>query len=663
MYTEQLENKHHYMMILQTAEKTIKEINRCFKPELAKNYKRACAMRNAAFVELLKLNVPFSDLYDKIRITIDGEYYDFFKDELCRFIGEDEYKKLTASKTINEVTMEEVQQGMTNMFAIDTKSSYPDPVGTIEDAKVLLDDSNFMDNPAIEEHVDIKKEDLEEENRSLREELEKLKNISQEKTAKAYEAAHAAIQELKTEKTEKERFQELAKQWEKKHYEAEQNAEKSSQIALNVQNELKSVKQESDERQQKIEELKKRREEAENRAKDSEMKRNSLEALIKDLEAQKNDSDKYVREMETQKKKAEELAKEQEEKRKEAEKQIKEMESKLAEAEAENAKDNIIKIEEAKKQAEEHYIEINEALELARKQSEELANEIKAARKAAGIKDSESTNEELEKLRELAFKDKMCDIKNKNAFNKEFKEFEKDKTVFAMIAICYMKDINDEFGRQVGDATIKRVAESLVEQFGKDNVYRIIGDQFAVATMELTFGKVKNMLTRVINQLAVENIKIAYGVASGDRYNTLKEVVANAEEHMNKAKEFIHSADKTEVDKSTENTQIEKDLIPTEDGSTSNTDISDEEIDYESLNVNEGSSEEYERAKKDLDSPNADKYLSVLERGVKADSNVFEKYDIDKLLENSDSPDEEDYKDEINYEELDIFLKQVEEAQ
>ena len=116
MFTENLNNEHHYMQILKEADVAMRQIANSFRPEKATDYNKICALRNAAFAELIKLNVPFTDIVDKIRITIDNEYYDLSKDNLKKFIGEEQFNLLMSTRAQNAVTMEEVEIGSHTYF-------------------------------------------------------------------------------------------------------------------------------------------------------------------------------------------------------------------------------------------------------------------------------------------------------------------------------------------------------------------------------------------------------------------------------------------------------------------------------------------------------------------------------------------------------------------
>ena len=108
MYGESLENKHHFMNIIKESDIHKREIERNFTPDQAGDYKKICAVRTAAFVELIKYGVQYIDLVDKYRIVIDDENYDVGKDALKKFLGEENYNILFQATVGNLVTAQEV---------------------------------------------------------------------------------------------------------------------------------------------------------------------------------------------------------------------------------------------------------------------------------------------------------------------------------------------------------------------------------------------------------------------------------------------------------------------------------------------------------------------------------------------------------------------------
>lgn len=86
------------------------------------------------------------------------------------------------------------------------------------------------------------------------------------------------------------------------------------------------------------------------------------------------------------------------------------------------------------------------------------------------------------RLMEYSYHDALTKVGNRRAI----KEFEQDSLDtsrpygFVMCDINGLKSVNDSEGHEAGDELIKSVSSSLTEVFGRKNVYRMGGDEFAV---------------------------------------------------------------------------------------------------------------------------------------------------------------------------------------
>ena len=89
-------------------------------------------------------------------------------------------------------------------------------------------------------------------------------------------------------------------------------------------------------------------------------------------------------------------------------------------------------------------------------------------------------------MNSLAFEDKLTGVRNNTAYLQELTrlkvEMQDEGTVFAVFVIDVngLKQVNDTLGHAAGNELIIRTAESAVAVFGKERVYRIGGDEFAV---------------------------------------------------------------------------------------------------------------------------------------------------------------------------------------
>ncbi|MDD3800156.1 MAG: diguanylate cyclase [Novosphingobium sp.] len=85
---------------------------------------------------------------------------------------------------------------------------------------------------------------------------------------------------------------------------------------------------------------------------------------------------------------------------------------------------------------------------------------------------------------QLASIDPLTDIGNRRAFDDRIERLKQDRAVtrppaIAVIDIDNFKTINDQLGHAFGDLVIANTARIAREVFGKDNVFRIGGEEFA----------------------------------------------------------------------------------------------------------------------------------------------------------------------------------------
>ncbi|MEO9275004.1 GGDEF domain-containing protein [Marinomonas sp. 5E14-1] len=89
-------------------------------------------------------------------------------------------------------------------------------------------------------------------------------------------------------------------------------------------------------------------------------------------------------------------------------------------------------------------------------------------------------------LHHMAYKDPLTEVKNRHALEIFFEEFNSAKdsnaqtTQLLILDVDYFKKINDQFGHEVGDLILVEFSSFLRKHVGKDNAYRIGGEEFLV---------------------------------------------------------------------------------------------------------------------------------------------------------------------------------------
>lgn len=116
------------------------------------------------------------------------------------------------------------------------------------------------------------------------------------------------------------------------------------------------------------------------------------------------------------------------------------------------------------------------------------------------------------RLSEMAITDALTGIGNKTAYIEKARELdEKTKTgpyIFsvAVFDMNGLKRINDSCGHEYGDFAITDAAKVLVSVFGKENLYRIGGDEFIAVIDNATAVEMEQLFRRLEEVLAEENM-------------------------------------------------------------------------------------------------------------------------------------------------------------
>lgn len=106
------------------------------------------------------------------------------------------------------------------------------------------------------------------------------------------------------------------------------------------------------------------------------------------------------------------------------------------------------------------------------------------------------TEEKANSMQELAVKDALTGIRNKTAYDYEVEKLEKDiadgfiEFGLAMVDLNFLKKINDTYGHEKGNISIRRLCMLVCEVFDHSPVFRIGGDEFIVI---LKFRDYKNV--------------------------------------------------------------------------------------------------------------------------------------------------------------------------
>lgn len=155
-----------------------------------------------------------------------------------------------------------------------------------------------------------------------------------------------------------------------------------------------------------------------------------------------------------------------------------------------------------------------------------------------------------------AYTDAMTGVGSKTAYLKRVKSIEKhiakgdaDVSVF-VFDINRLKNVNDNFGHEIGDKFIADAASAISNVFGSENVYRIGGDEFIAITGKKTPEQITALLERVdceteaINDKTAPPVRLSVskGAAVYDSAENIdyKLLFKHADENMYKDKTEFH---------------------------------------------------------------------------------------------------------------------------
>lgn len=129
-------------------------------------------------------------------------------------------------------------------------------------------------------------------------------------------------------------------------------------------------------------------------------------------------------------------------------------------------------------------------------------------------------NQELGSVKQIAYKDTLTNVRNKNAFNEMKSSYDEkiwNKTIREFGLIIFdlndLKKVNDTMGHEAGDRYIKEASKMICEAFKHSPVFRIGGDEFVVL-LEGEDYRNRGFLLRIFNEKVEGNQKFGGPVVS-----------------------------------------------------------------------------------------------------------------------------------------------------
>lgn len=124
------------------------------------------------------------------------------------------------------------------------------------------------------------------------------------------------------------------------------------------------------------------------------------------------------------------------------------------------------------------------------------------------VSDIISAEDKAERMRELANRDSLTGIRNKMAFDNEMRCLQErleqgdTKIGLAIVDLNYLKRINDTYGHDKGNITIRKLSGIVCSVFDHSPVFRIGGDEFAIILQGSDYDGCRELIAKLETELA-----------------------------------------------------------------------------------------------------------------------------------------------------------------
>ena len=143
-----------------------------------------------------------------------------------------------------------------------------------------------------------------------------------------------------------------------------------------------------------------------------------------------------------------------------------------------------------------------------------------------------------EKLAYEAVHDKLTSLYNRSGYYSMYNELKLDNLIYVLIDVDNFKQINDNYGHNIGDVVLKKIATTLkivFENYGY--VYRIGGDEFAILIEGIKPNSLDDIKAKIAevyklienNENNIPKANISVGVAFGDINDTTSTLFKKAD--------------------------------------------------------------------------------------------------------------------------------------
>ena len=145
----------------------------------------------------------------------------------------------------------------------------------------------------------------------------------------------------------------------------------------------------------------------------------------------------------------------------------------------------------------------------------------------------------------LSLTDILTGVKNRNCYEDNLKQY--PGMIRQTITCVYgdvngLHELNNSKGHEAGDIMLQTVAHALRDCFGRENTYRIGGDEFVAFRLEDTLGRTERDLTAMEEYFGTLGYHVSFGTAThGSADLSMEALIKEAEAKMYQAKRAYYS--------------------------------------------------------------------------------------------------------------------------
>ena len=140
--------------------------------------------------------------------------------------------------------------------------------------------------------------------------------------------------------------------------------------------------------------------------------------------------------------------------------------------------------------------------------------------------------------------DTLTGLKNRNSYENLLASIEKVQNELAIIYtdVNGLHELNNSKGHTAGDIMLKDVADSLSQNFGTDNCYRVGGDEFVCVVNGVSEDKLVNRIKSIELDMDYLGYSVSTGMCFAEPGDDIHEIVKLAEKKMYVSKNNYYKA-------------------------------------------------------------------------------------------------------------------------